>query len=109
MSKPRVESFFDRHLGTVVMVGVLIVGQITGYALLQARVNSLEDNNKDTVHRSEHAELERRTAILEQELVPRSEHMLRDTELNKRLDEIQSNVKEIRDRVEIIDNRGRGR
>lgn len=112
MEKKKVASksdgnFFDRHLGTVVMVALLFIGQIAGYSVLQARVNSLEDQTKDSVKRSEHTDLLRRTENLETELVPRSEHILRDQELNKRLDTIQIDVKEIRDRVETIDSRQR--
>lgn len=105
-------NFFDRHLGTVVTVAVLFFGQIATYAVLQSRVNNLEDLTKDTVKQSEHKDTVRRIETLEykfaQDVVPRSEHTLRDADLNKRLDEIKDNVKEIRDRVEIIDNRGRG-
>ena len=100
--------FMDRHLATIVMVSLVFAGQIAGYAILQNKVGGLEDRTKDNVNRSEHTDLLRRTEILERELVPRSEHQLRDAELNKRLDVIHEDIKEIRDKVEIIDNRQRG-
>lgn len=89
------------------MVTVLLAGQIASFAVLQSRVSGLEDAARDSVKRSEHLDLTRRTEMLEKELVPRSEHLLRDTELNKRLDQIQDDVKDIRSRVEAIDNRQR--
>jgi hypothetical protein len=97
-------NFFDRHLGTVVMVSVLFFGQIASYAVLQSRVNTLEEMTKDTVKQSEHKDLLRRTEMLEKEVVPRSEHLLRDAELNKRLDQIQESIREVQDR---LDNRAR--
>jgi len=99
--------FVDRHLATVITVVILLGGQIASFAVLQSRVNYLEDQTKDVVRRSEHTEITRRVEALETQLVPRSEHLLRDTELNKRLDQIQDSIKEVRDRVEIIDSRQR--
>lgn len=74
----------------LVFVGMMISG-VGGYFTLQTR----------------NEELERRVLNLEKDLVPRSEHMLRDQELNKRLDQIQEDIKDVKTRVEIIDNRER--
>lgn len=104
MRELRDGNFFDRHLGTVVMVSILFFGQIASYAVLQSRVNTLERVADDSVKQSEHKDLLRRTETLERELVPRSEHLLRDAELNKRLDQIQESIREVQDR---LDNRAR--
>lgn len=93
-------NFFDRHLGTVVMVAVLFAGQIATFAVLQARVNSIDELLKDTVRQSEYKDTVRRTEKLEIELVPRQEHLLRDAELNKRLDQIQESIREVQDRLD---------
>jgi hypothetical protein len=67
---------------------------------LQSRVNALEELRADTVKSSEHKDLLRRVEILEVELVPRSEHLLREAELSKRLDEIQQSIREVQDRLD---------
>lgn len=56
---------------------------------------------------TQNEELERRVLLLERDIVPRSEHLLRDAELNKRLDQIQENIREIKNHVEAIDERQR--
>lgn len=42
-------------------------------------------------------ELRRRTEILEKDLVPRSEHLMRDEQLNKRLDLMQDQIKNVQE------------
>lgn len=102
-------SFIDKHLATIVMLFVMITGQVAGFAVLQSRVTTVEAGQADIVRRSEHMDVVRRVDSLEKEVVPRNEHLLRDTELNKRLDEIQDSIKDVRDRIEVIDNRQKGR
>lgn len=104
-SAPR--PFLDRHLGTVLTVALLFTGQVASFAILQARVNTLELSVAGSVSRSEHMDANRRIEVLEHELVPRSEHLLRDTELNKRLDEINDSIKDVRARLEVIDSHQR--
>ncbi len=94
--------FFDKHLGTVV-VGVLVVaGWVSTFTMMQSRLGFLEDEYKDVVHRSEHVETVRRIDVLEKELVPRSEHLIRDDQLNKRLDMIQEQIKLMQEDVASI-------
>lgn len=91
------------------MVAILLAGQIASFAVLQVHVSNLEESSHDNVKRTEHMDLLRRTETLEKELVPRTEHMYRDAELNKRLDAIQENIKEVRDKVDAIDSRQRAK
>jgi hypothetical protein len=92
----------DRHLGTIVVGALVILGWASTFAMMQSRLSALEDNYKDVVHRSEHVEITRRVDVLEKELVPRSEHLIRDEQLNKRLDMIQDQIKSMQEDVGVI-------
>lgn len=91
--------FFDRHLGTIVIAALVVAGWGSTFSVMQSRLGALEDNYKDMVHRSEHVDAVRRIDVLEKELVPRSEHLIRDEELNKRLDMIQEQLKLVQEDV----------
>lgn len=91
--------FFDRHLGTIVVGALVVIGWASTFAMMQSRLTALEENYKDVVHRSEHIEITRRVDVLERELVPRSEHLIRDEQLNKRLDMIQDQIKLVQEDV----------
>jgi archaellum component FlaC len=94
--------FFDRHLGTIVVAALVVIGWASTFTMMQSRLGVLEENYKDVVHRSEHAEVTRRIDTLEKELVPRSEHLIRDDQLNKRLDMIQDQIKSVQEDVAMI-------
>lgn len=94
--------FWDRHLGTVVFGIVLVAGQVGAFAVLQSRVTMIEMRQSDTVSKTQHDDLTRRTAILEGELVPRSEHLLRDEQLNARLKNIEESTHSIDERLNQI-------
>ena len=96
------KSFFDRHFGSVLMIIVLFVGQVAEYAILQSRVAALEDRSRDFITQAEYKDISRRIEVLETELVPRSEHLLRDAELNKRLDGIQDSLTRLEDRLNLL-------
>lgn len=91
--------FWDRHLGTVVFGIVLVAGQVGAFAVLQSRVTMIEMRQSDTITKSQHDDLVRRTASLENELVPRSEHLLRDEQLNARLKNIEEMTHSIDERL----------
>lgn len=92
-------TFWDRHLGTFVFGAVLLLGQVGAFAVIQNRVTTLESRQLDTTTKSQHEDLARRVASLETELVPRSEHNLRDEQLNTRLKNIEEAVHSIDERL----------
>lgn len=95
----RGETFWDRHLGTFVFGAVVLLGQVGAFAIVQNRVSTLETRQLDTVTKSQHDDAVRRIASLETELVPRSEHILRDEQLNTRLKNIEEAVHSIDERL----------
>lgn len=82
--------------------GVLASGQIAVFAVLQNRVSNVELRQNDSVNKSQHEDLVRRVAVLETELVPRSEHLLRDEQLNARLKNIEESMHSIDNRLNDI-------
>lgn len=92
-------SFADKHLNTIVIAILVVAGWIANFAIMQARLGSLEEVSHDMVHRSEYIDALRRVDVLEKELVPRSEHLIRDEQLNKRLDIIQDQLKIVQEDV----------
>lgn len=74
-------SFFEKHFATLVMVGITAMGLVANFTLMGSKVD----------------ELRRRTEILEKDLVPRSEHLMRDEQLNKRLDLMQDQIKNVQE------------
>lgn len=94
----------DRHFGSMLWLVILAISQCASFAVLEFKVNALDETAKsalmDSVKQSEHKDLLRRVENLERELVPRSEHLLRDAELNKRLDQIQESIREVQDRLD---------
>lgn len=106
LSRVVTHNFWDRHLATVVFGLVLLMGQVGAYAVLQSRVASLETRQQETTSKSQHDDLVRRVQGLETELVPRSEHLLRDEQLNARLKNIEESVHSIDDRLNQIQRDG---
>lgn len=106
LSRVITHSFWDRHLATVVFGIVLMMGQVGAFAVLQSRVASLESRQQDSTSKSQHDDLVRRVQGLETELVPRSEHLLRDEQLNARLKNIEESVHSIDDRLNQIQREG---
>lgn len=92
-------NFWDKHLGTFIFCGVLAATQIAIFSVLQNRVAIMETRQIDFVVKSSHEDLTRRVMSLETELVPRSEHLLRDEQLNARLKNIEESVHSIDDRL----------
>jgi len=72
------------------MVTILLAGQISGYSILTARVSALEERTKSMISSTEYQDLQRRVELLEKDTVPRSEHLLRDEQLNARLTNIET-------------------
>lgn len=97
------KAFVDRHFGTIVMIVALFVAQISIYAVLQSRVVSLEEHSHDYITQGEHKDLQRRTEMLEAQIVPRSEHIAMDVAMNKRLDEIALGIRELQARIDRLD------
>lgn len=85
-------SFFERHFGTLVIVGAMTLAQVAEYSILQARVTTLEGEQKNSITAAEHGDLARRVVGLESEMVPRSEHLLRDEQINIRLKSIEDEM-----------------
>jgi hypothetical protein len=94
--------FLDRHLGTIIMLGLLLIGQFTTFAILQTRVSELEDQTKNMVPLNEHRDLQRRMEALESEIVPRAEHQARDQELDDRLRNIESEQKHLHEMLDEV-------
>lgn len=94
------------------MCALIVAGWVSNYSINANKISNLEDAmktigialDKDFVHRSEHIEVQRRVDKLEVELVPRSEHLLRETELNKRLDIMQDQLKGIQEDINQVKN-----
>lgn len=93
-------NFWDRNLGTIVMIIIVLAGQISSYAVLTARVTALEEKTKSHVSISEHDDLIRRVELLEKDMVPRSEHLLRDEQLNIRLTNIESQQRHLQETLD---------
>lgn len=85
-------SFFERHFGTLIIVGAMTIAQVAEYAILQARVAALEGEQKNSITSVQHEDLTRRVVALESEVVPRSEHLLRDEQLSLRLKNIEDQL-----------------
>lgn len=85
-------SFLDKNFGTLVILGAMIIAQVAQYAILISRVNALEGNQPNFASQTQHADLARRVAGIESEMVPRSEHLLRDEQLNTRLKSIEDQL-----------------
>lgn len=85
-------NFWERNALWLVTAIVSLLGYAAVFAVTADRVTTLEERSKEFVVSSQHKDLERRVESLETEVVPRSEHLLRDEDLNKRLDGIQSSI-----------------
>lgn len=103
----RRNNFWDKHLGTFIFCGVLAATQIGIFSVLQNRVAIMETRQLDFVIKPQYDDLVRRVASLEVELVPRSEHILRDDQLNARLKNIEDSVHSIDDRLNQIQRDGK--
>lgn len=61
------------------MIVLIAMGWAANFSLLSARLD----------------EIRRRTEILEHEIVPRSEHIMREEQLNKRLDTMEDQIRNV--------------
>lgn len=102
-----IDHFWDKHLGTLIFCGVLVATQIGIFSVLQNKVSILETRQSEYVYKGQFDDLVRRTAFLESELVPRSEHILRDEQLNTRLKNIEESVHSIDDRLNQLQRDGK--
>lgn len=97
--KAQSANFLDRHLGTVIFFGAMLLSQAGIFAVSQNKIAQVESRQQEMVTRSEHADVVRRIGALEVEVVPRQEHQLRDEQLNLRLKNIEEAVHSIDDRL----------